>query len=111
MPGNGAPHPLLQSPGTVVVLGISPVPVPSAHQWVSEFGGVGVGGMSLSSTISFPVEPKKEGVGAGRAGAQGGCPKPQPQRNSLGWSGSLFHPVSWQLGEMSRETGGECRSC
>lgn len=59
--------------------------------------GGGGGGMSLSSTISFPVEPKKEGVGAGRAGAQGGCPKPQPQRNSLGWSGSLFilSPGSW----------------
>ena len=79
----------------------------SSHQWEPEFGG---GGMSLSSTINFPVEPKKEGVGAGRAGAQGGSPKPQSQRNSLGWSGSLFI-LSTGRGEMSSEKRAVCRSC
>ena len=85
---NGAPHPLIQSPGTVVVLGISPglMTVPSATRGSLSLGG----GMSLSSTINFPVEPKKEGVWAGRAGAQGRSPKPQSQRISLGWSSSLF---------------------
>ena len=74
----------------------------SSHQWEPEFGG---GGMSLSSTINFPVEPKKEGVGAGRAGAQGGSPKPQSQRNSLGWSGSLFilSTGSWARWAVRRE--------
>ena len=102
---NGAPHPLIQSPGTVVVLGISPglMTVPSATRGSLSLGG----GMSLSSTINFPVEPKKEGVWAGRAGAQGRSPKPQSQRNSLGWSSSLFilSTGSWARWAVRRERG------
>ena len=54
----------------------------------------------------------KEGKSRGWKGRRSRrMPEAAATEEQLGVERFSFHPVSRQLGEMSRETGGECRSC